>query len=156
MRCNCDCRSADSSAQQVVGADAHIGPLVRFHRNCRACGNAATVAPRAYFFCLARKSRQKDALGDAIYCALTRANFWPLRGLNALTRANFWPLRGLNALTGAELQLSRIAFGSDIAYRFVGADAHIGPYNLLCRILTAEYSQNEQNQDPLPAIRDCL
>ena len=25
--------------------------------------------------CLARKSRQKDALGDALYCALTRANF---------------------------------------------------------------------------------
>ena len=36
------------------------------------------------------------------------------------------------------------------------ADVGIGPYNLLCRILTAEYSQNEQNQDPLPAIRDCL
>ena len=37
------------------------------------CRNAATVAPRASFFCCARKSRQKDALGDAIYCALTRA-----------------------------------------------------------------------------------
>ena len=30
---------------------------------------------------------------------------------------------------------------------FVGADAHIGPYNMLCRILTAEYSQNEQNRN---------
>ena len=54
------------------------------HRNCLFCGNTATVSPTAYFFCCARKSRQKDALEDASYCALTRANFWPLRGLNAL------------------------------------------------------------------------
>ena len=39
--------------------------------------------------CLARKSRQKDSLGDALYCALTRANFWPLRGLNALFGRRF-------------------------------------------------------------------
>ena len=106
------------------------------------CGIAASVPPAAYFFCLARKSRQKDALGDAIYCALTRANFWPLRGPNALF--------------GRKTVTFPTAFGSNIAYRFVGADAHIGPYNLLCRILTAEYSQNEQNQNPLSAIRDCL
>ena len=55
-----------------------------FHRNFLFCGNAATVASQTYFFCCARKSRQKDALGDAIYCALTRAILWPLRGLNAL------------------------------------------------------------------------
>ena len=36
------------------------------------------------------------------------------------------------------------------------ADVGIGPYNLLCRILTAEYSQNEQNQDLLSAIHNCL
>ena len=35
--------------------------------------DAVTVAPRACFFCCARKSRQKEALGDAPYCALTRA-----------------------------------------------------------------------------------
>ena len=44
--------------------------------------------------CLARKSRQKDALGDALYCALTRAIFWPLRGLNALfgRKADTFPI----------------------------------------------------------------
>ena len=40
--------------------------------------------------------------------------------------------------------------------RTARADVGIGPYNLLCRILTAEYSGNEQNQDPLFAIRNCL
>ena len=34
------------------------------------------MSPTAYFFCCARKSRQKDALGDAPYCALTRANLF--------------------------------------------------------------------------------
>ena len=52
--------------------------------DCLYCGYTPTVASQTYFFCLARKSRQKDALGDALYCALTRAIFWPLRGLNAL------------------------------------------------------------------------
>ena len=69
------------------------------HRNCRASGNAATVSPTAYFFCCARKSRQKDALGDALYCALTRAIFWPLRGLNALF--------------GRRIAIIPIAYGSD-------------------------------------------
>ena len=50
------------------------------------CSDTATVAPRACFFCCARKSRQKESLGDAPYCALPRAIFLPLRGLNAL----FW------------------------------------------------------------------
>ena len=73
------------SAQHVVGADAHIGPFVRFHRTAIKCGNAAAVSPTAYFFCLARKSRQKDALGDAPYCALTRANFFtPYSGAELL------------------------------------------------------------------------
>ena len=49
--------------------------------------NTVTVAPRAYFFCCARKSRQNDALGDAPYCALPRAILF-------------------DALTGAELLLS--------------------------------------------------
>ena len=64
--------------------------------------------------CLARKSRQKDALGDAPYCALRRAIFWPLRGLNALF--------------GRRIVIFPIAFASDTAYRSVGADAHIGPF----------------------------
>ena len=50
---------------------------------------------------------------DASYCALPRAIFWPLRGLNALL--------------GHKTVTILIAFGSDIAYRSVGADAHIGP-----------------------------
>ena len=52
--------------------------------DCRFGSYTATVPSATYFFCLARKSGQKEALGDAIYCALTRAIFWPLRGLNAL------------------------------------------------------------------------
>ena len=59
---------------------------------------------------LVRKSRQKDALGNALYCALTRANFWPLRGLNALF--------------GRRIVIFPIAFASDTAYMPVGADAH--------------------------------
>ena len=54
--------------------------------DCLFCGKAATVPSAAYFFCCARKSRQKEALEDALYCALPRAIFWPLRGLNALFR----------------------------------------------------------------------
>ena len=49
--------------------------------------------------CLARKSRQKEALEDALYCALTRAIFWPLRSLNALF--------------GRRIVIFPIAFGSD-------------------------------------------
>ena len=55
-------------------------PLAGAHRpacpdspDCLFCSDTATVAPRAYFFCLARKSRQKEAPGDALYCALPRA-----------------------------------------------------------------------------------
>ena len=36
------------------------------------------------------------------------------------------------------------------------ADVGIGPYNMLCRILTANYYQNEQNQNLLSTIRDCV
>ena len=32
------------------------------HRHAVKCGNTATVASQTYFFCCARKSRQKDAL----------------------------------------------------------------------------------------------
>ncbi len=56
-----------NSAQHLVGADVHIGPFVRFHRNYPCCGNAATVPPAAYFFCCARKSRQKDALENDLW-----------------------------------------------------------------------------------------
>ena len=47
-------------------AGAHR-PFVRIHRNYLFYGNTATVAPRAYFFCLARKSRQKDALRNDLW-----------------------------------------------------------------------------------------
>ena len=47
MRHRRSCCFADDSAQQLVGADAHIGPSIWFHRNCRASGNAATVSPTA-------------------------------------------------------------------------------------------------------------
>ena len=68
--------------------------------NYRACGDTATVAPRAHSFlsCQKRMGR-KEALGDASYCALTRANFWPLRGLNALF--------------GRRIAIFPIAFNSD-------------------------------------------
>ena len=36
------------------------------------------------------------------------------------------------------------------------ADVGIGPYNMLCRITTANYYQNEQNQNLMSAIRDCV
>ena len=39
----------------------------------------------------------------------------------------FWPFRGLNALFGRKFVNFPIAYCSDIAYRSVGADAHIGP-----------------------------
>ena len=48
---------------------------------------------------------------------------------------------------------------TEICGEFAGslrADVGIGPYKVLCRILTAEYSGNEQNQDPLSTIRDCV
>ena len=81
------CRNRRSAADFVphpVGADAHIGALFRYSPECRFYSNTVTVPSATYFFCCARKSRQKEALGDALYCALTRAILWPLRGLNAL------------------------------------------------------------------------
>ena len=60
-----------------------------WHRTAVKCGDTATVASQTYFFCCARKSRQKDALGRVLYCALPRASFWPLRGLNALFGRRF-------------------------------------------------------------------
>ena len=91
-------------------------PLVRFHRNCRAYGNAATVAPRAYFFCCARKSRQKDALGDAPYCALPRAIF-------------------IYALFGRRIATVPMAFGADkCTTRSLGQTAII-PFLLISGIL---------------------
>ena len=36
--------------------------FVRFHRRCRIFNEAATVASQTHFFCLARKSGQKEAL----------------------------------------------------------------------------------------------
>ena len=90
-------------------AGAHR-PFCPVSPDCLFCSDTATVASQTYFFCCARKSRQKDALGDALYCALTRANFWPLRGLNALF--------------GRRIVIFPIAFASDTAYMPVGTDAH--------------------------------
>ena len=81
-----------------------------WHRTAVKCGDTATVASQTYFFCCARKSRQKDALGRVLYCALPRASFWPLRGLNALF--------------GRKTVTFPIAVGSDVSYRSVGADVH--------------------------------
>ena len=39
------------------------------------CGYTAAVASQTHFFCLARKSGQKDAPGRGLYCALTCAIF---------------------------------------------------------------------------------
>ena len=39
-----------------------LSALFRYSPDCLFCGNAATVPPAAYFFCCARKSRQKEAL----------------------------------------------------------------------------------------------
>ena len=50
-------------------------PLMLLRRN-RASGGL--------LFLLRQKKQAKRGAGDALYCALTRANFWPLRGLNAL------------------------------------------------------------------------
>ena len=56
-----NCCFADNFAQHIVGADDADGPIVRIHRNCLFCTDTATVASQTYFFCCARKSRQKDA-----------------------------------------------------------------------------------------------
>ena len=59
-------------------AGAHR-PFVRIHRNYLFYGNTATVAPRAYFFCLARKSRQKDALRNDLWRLRADSFQHPLR-----------------------------------------------------------------------------
>ena len=51
-------------------------PLLRRHRICASGGPFFSVLPE--------KNGEKRGAGDALYCALTRAIFWPLRGLNAL------------------------------------------------------------------------
>ena len=50
------------SAGQTVGADDAVRPSVRFHRTTVACGDTAAVPSATHFFCLARKSGQKEAL----------------------------------------------------------------------------------------------
>ena len=45
-----------------IGADDSVGPFLRIHRNCRFGSYTVTVPPAAHFFCLARKSGQKEAL----------------------------------------------------------------------------------------------
>ena len=50
------------SAGKTVGADDAVGPLVRFHRTTVECGDTAAVPSATHFFCLARKSGQKEAL----------------------------------------------------------------------------------------------
>ena len=61
-------------------------PLMRWHRNCRSAGPFFSVLPE--------KNGEKRGAGDALYCALTRAIFWPLRGLNALfgRKADTFPI----------------------------------------------------------------
>ena len=97
---------------EIQIARTHSHPAVRFFRyspEFLLCGDTAAVPPAAYFFCCARKSRQKDALETVLYCSLTRAILF-------------------DVLFGRKTVTFSIAFGSDIVYGFVGADAHIGPY----------------------------
>ena len=109
-----DSASGGDSARQFVGADGersrqrrrsatdaahplrvHIGPLFRYspelpllrqHRICASGGPFFSVLPE--------KNGEKRGAGDALYCALTRAIFWPLRGLNALfgRKADTFPM----------------------------------------------------------------
>ena len=58
-------------AVQSVGA-GDFARRFRYSPDFLFCGDTATVASQTYFFCLARKSRQKDALGTR-YIARSRA-----------------------------------------------------------------------------------
>ena len=109
-------------------------PLVRFHRNCRAYGNAATVAPRAYFFCCARKSRQKEA-PETRYIARSRARFLFTPYSGAGLRPFRWLSVRMNVPHAISGRLHQFRFCSFPEYsanlvhalHLVGADAHIGP-----------------------------
>ena len=101
------------------------------------------MSPTAYFFCCARKSRQKDALGDAPYCALTRAIFGRFAAETPYSGAGLRPFRWLsvpaNVLHAVIDRLHQFRFcsfpeylgGYNSAQQFVGADAHIGPANIV-------------------------
>ena len=107
--------------------------------------DAATVSPTAYFFCCARKSRQKDALGRGLYCALTRAIFWPFRGLNALfgrkfatmpmvfgadkcTTRSYWQTTSASVLLISGI-LGRLRFCTACLYGPMPTSAHTNMYN---------------------------
>ena len=85
-------------------------PLLQLHCN--------RVSDGPFFSALPEKNGEKRGAGRASYCALTRASFWPLRGLNALF--------------GRKTDIFPIALASNIAYGFVGAptSARWKPANL--------------------------
>ena len=108
-------------------------PFCPVSPDCLFCSDTATVASQTYFFCCARKSRQKDALGDALYCALPRAIFSRPGGRRFFTLPiAFSSGKCTTRIFGQTasisiLLISGILGGYDSAQQFVGADAHIGP-----------------------------
>ena len=65
----------------------------------------------------------------------------------------FWPFRGLNALFGRKFVNFPIAYCSDIAYRSVGADAHIGP--LGTNEFAADFRENGVALRRLSVVMHC-
>ena len=72
----CGCTSARLSGFTEL-------PLMRWHRNCRSAGPFFSVLPE--------KNGEKRGAGDALYCALTRANFLrPLRAQICCIPDSLW------------------------------------------------------------------
>ena len=84
MQQYCNRRSACDSAQQFVGADAHIGPLVRFHRT-----SLFAVTPQ---LCLRRLVLTNSAfLAPPQAAGLVRSVARPLQIANASLVCNLVP-----------------------------------------------------------------
>ena len=87
MRLHRDCASGGSSSQTP-----HPSPRRKWQVSSvplLVLSKLQTLRWFAIWFRLSCQKRmgRKEALGDALYCALTRASFWPLRGRNALSGA---------------------------------------------------------------------
>ena len=114
------------------------------------CGNTATVASQTYFFCLARKSRQKEALdADRIVPQATEGahkrtsrptheNLSAKLYYSAACVETTLPSRIVATQGDGKTRCrgnGRPSAYSPVVHNICRADVGIGPYNMLCNIV---------------------
>ena len=134
MRLQRGCRSAGKSAQQAVGAGDSVRPSVRLAPDCLFCSDTAAVASQTHFFCLARKSGQKEALENDLWRLRADSLQRPVRAQDCYFSDSLW----FREMYHKQSRIADIRFWfcsfaeypTDYGHVLcpVGADAHIGPF----------------------------